>query len=122
MSPRTRPTTGKETFPLRLRRRADGSLALTDGAGRVTGPDRAFPPLHVFAVSQVIGPEAIARIDGQQIVVELCNARALYVIADYGETTITARLADASLSVPPPIDETLAAKRAAERDQVGDED
>jgi hypothetical protein len=117
VSPRPRQAATKETFPLRLRRRADGTLALTDGAGRITGDDRAFPPLHVFSLGQVIGPEAIARLDGQQVVVELCNARARYNIVDNGETTITAELAEAALSDAPPFDEKAAAKRAAERDE-----
>lgn len=83
-------------IPLRLRRRRDGSLALTDGIGRVLTPDLTpadpvLPEEHLFIYTWLNGEGArVARVENTEqhrvIKLSLANATALYqVIEDQEE-------------------------------------
>lgn len=83
-------------IPLRLRRRRDGSLALTDGIGAVLTPDAVLkdsglPQTHLFLYTWLNGEGArVARVEYQGetrvIRLDLANATALYEVVEDQET------------------------------------
>lgn len=88
-------------LPLRLRRRRDGSLCLTDPVGRIDGDGRVFPSEHLFLFGWLNGEGAsVARVEltdaGRVIRLRLANAEAVYaVVEDQAEQVVTmVRLAD----------------------------
>lgn len=110
-------TASAANIPLRLRKRRDGTLALTDAEGRVSGSDRAFPAEHVFTATTALnlaGAGALA-LNGDTITVTLCNAGATYRVTEQrANGELAATLEKASLLDVPPIDEKAAAKLAAQ--------
>lgn len=109
-----------ENIPLRLRRRRDGSLALTDAEGRVGSESRAFPAEHVFTPTTLLSLAGVGAfaMDGDTITVSLVNAAATYRVTERrpnGE--IVAVVVESSLLDPPPIDADAAAAIAAARQE-----
>jgi hypothetical protein len=107
-------------IPLRVRRRRDGSMALIDAARSVTSEERAFPAAFDFGTSWLLANSGIATLAGDEITLDLCNARATYYVTGRDEHVLHAELVDAELFDPPPIDEeraveVVAAARAARR-------
>lgn len=94
---------------LRLRIRRDGTLCLTDAEGRVAGADRAFPEEHSFTYEFIGRNGASAKIDGDELKLELANARATYEIVKKGDTGVDVKLVSSELFDAPPIDEDAAA-------------
>lgn len=103
-------------IPLRLNKRRDGSLCLTDALGRGTGDAREFPPVHVFGYQWVanVGSD-VARIEDGEVTLTLANATARYRVVDEGPTAVRGELIESSLSDPPAIDEDKAGAIAARR-------
>lgn len=103
------------TSVLRLRKRRDGTLALTDAARQVNGPDREFPAEFVFTPTLVMGSGGAVRLAGDRLLVELVNGRAEYAVTGVrpnGE--LAATLASSELFDAPPVDEAKAETVAAE--------
>lgn len=114
-------------LPLRLRRRRDGSLALTDASGAVAGETRQFPPRHLFLYSWLYGEgSTVTKVGEDSVVLTLANGVGTYGIIEHENPGLDAQgiyceLVDASYTDLVPIDEEKAAERAAERalDQPG---
>lgn len=107
-------------IPLRLRRRRDGSLALTDAGGAIATDGREFPTPHLFVFGWLYGEgSSVAKVDGDRLTLTLANAEAVYrvvpnddpVMANQG---VLCELDAVELFDPEPIDEQVAAARAAE--------
>lgn len=101
-------------IPLRLNKRRDGSLCLTDADGRAAGKDREFPTPHHFSHEWLLANSANATMSGDTLQLELANARATYRITDRPQNMVTAELVDSELFDAPPIDEDKAAEIAAQ--------
>jgi hypothetical protein len=132
-------------IPLRLRRRRDGSVALTDERGAVDAETYQVPSPHLFLYSWLMGAgSTVADVRVGAIILNLANARLVYetVTADEGhreafarqinghddETAArmvaaftnqghVARLVSAEAFDAPPVDEAIAAERQAERER-----
>lgn len=98
---------------LRLERRRDGSVCVTDGHGSTTSPDREFPSPHGFTYDKLL--ELGAELVGDRVTLTLANGRAVYQIVERVPTGVNVELVESSLSDPPPIDEGKAAEIAAAR-------
>lgn len=123
---------------LRLTKRRDGTYVVTDAHGSPTSPDREFPAVHWFQYDRLVDMGAAARVDGDQLRLELANATATYrVVRDEAEalelldrdpeshlppTGICVVLVDQQLTDPTPIDEEAASTLRAARFPDGDPD
>lgn len=96
--------------PLRLRRRRDGSLALTGVGGSPN--DATFPEVFTFGTEWLFENSANARMEGDQIVLELANGKARYDIAERANNSYKCVLVDSEFFEAAPVDETIAAERA----------
>lgn len=76
------PTSKVANIPLRLRRRRDGSLALTGANGGIDDPDREFPNPCLFLHTTLLDSGGAMSLSDDRIVVELANARAVYERVD----------------------------------------
>lgn len=109
-----------ENIPLRLRRRRDGSLALTDVEGRVNGERRVFPANHVFTPSKSIDLASAGALEmsGVIVTVRLCNATAVYRVTERrANGEIVVEIESAKVTDTPPVDAKAAAKLAALREE-----
>lgn len=114
-----RKTPAAANIPLRLRRRRDGTLALTDERGAVDGDGRVFPESHVFPASWLISSGGVATLDGDTLTLTLCNASATYRIVEQDAAgNLHGELEAASLGDTPKIDEKAAAKLAAQSEEA----
>lgn len=112
----SRTTAPPHDIPLRLRRRRDGSLALTDANGAVSGTDRAFPPHHFFTFLWLVGDGAsVAQTTVDTVTLTLANASAVYRITEVGDVGVSADLVSADMYDAPSIDEAEAARIQSER-------
>lgn len=96
-------------IPLRLRRRRDGSLCLTDANSSVTSPDRAFPETHAFRFDWMRDNKVVSVVDGDQVKIELANGRATYRIVEGDDpSAIYVELIPDSVELfdPPPVEGT----------------
>jgi hypothetical protein len=101
--------------PLRLRRRRDGTMALTDASGSMAKPGE-FPERHLFVWSWLAQAGAgIATVEEAKITLRLANARAEYDVVGRESYGVVATLCDAEFFPPPPIDEERAAQLQSER-------
>lgn len=101
---------------LRLNKRRDGSYVVLDVNGSATGPDRAFPDVHAFTYDRLLDFGPAAKIDGDQLTLELANATAVYRITERRAATLDVELVDESFTEPTPIDEARAEEIAAARE------
>lgn len=92
-------------IPLRLRRRRDGSLCLTDSYGRTSGDDREFPQTHGFTMDWLVNNSNVARMTGDEITLNMANACALYRVTDRRADAVDVELVESSLFDPAPIDD-----------------
>lgn len=123
--PTKKATAGASGIPLRLRRRRDGTMALIDHRGVVDAPERAFPAEHLFNYRWLLADGAgIVALDGEEVRVELVNARATYRIsrhttaAEDGAEGVLCELVSTELFDAPAIDQARADQIAAERSRV----
>ena len=100
---------------LRLNRRRDGSLCLTDAHSNPAGPDREFPAEHGFTYEWLANNADVARIEGDTVTVTLANATAVYRIVNRRADALDLELESSELVDAPPIDEKAAAAIAAAR-------
>ncbi len=105
---------------LRLIRRIDGSLCLSDPHGLLTGDNREFPDPHFFAYLYLATtPEAAVAPDGGQVTLNLANAKAVYRVTGRRPDGVDVELVDFELRDPPALDEKLAAaNREAKQDRA----
>lgn len=104
-------------IPLRLNKRRDGSVVLTNHLGIGDAADREFPPEHVFGYEWLAtGGAELARLEGDQVVLTLGNGTATYEITERGPGGVRGRLVDSALSDAPPIDDERAASIRATPD------
>lgn len=122
--------TGEPELPLRMRRRRDGTMVVTDHMSVVLGAGSeypAFPPVYTFNWDWLNGTDGskVARVkrddEGAPIGVSLvfANATASYdvtgqILKDGNPRSLSAALTSFELLDPPPVDNKIAAKRAKE--------
>jgi hypothetical protein len=99
----TRTVTAAEGIPIRLRRRRDGSVALTDHRGVVDAPTYQLPREHLFTYAWLLGGGAAVATPGppgddRTITLSLANATAVYRVTgvDEGDRGLIATLVEAS--------------------------
>lgn len=104
-------------IPLRLRRRADGTVCLMAASGAVKGDGLEFPEGHLFLHDVLARESAVMRVAGDSLQLELANGTATYRV-DQGETNpqgVYGVLVESETHDPPPVDEGKAAELAAQR-------
>lgn len=113
-----RRTASAPNIPLRLRRRRDGSLALTDATGAIDSDARTFPSPYVFPFSWLLGADGrrAATFTTDTVELELANAKATYAVKEQTDQGLVCELVKSSLSKPAPVDETEAEQRQAARE------
>jgi hypothetical protein len=97
---------------LRLRKRRDGSLCLTDVDGRTSGNDRYFPEDHYLTFDFLARNSSIITMTDTELKLSLANAEAVYEIISHDPDGVSLHLTKSSLSEPAPIDEHVAAALA----------
>lgn len=112
---------------LRLNKRIDGSYvvvdtlgrgdAVRDGDGNVIGDNRAFPDVHWFRYSYLAEHSDLARLDGDQVILELANGRAVYRITERQPNGVAVELVESELVDPAPLDEAKAAANRAAKEE-----
>lgn len=100
-------------IPLRLNKRRDGSLVLTNAFGVSAAEDRAFPEVHDFGYEWLAtGGAGVVQIENNQVILNLANAKAVYDIVDQFPGGVRGELLEADYFDAPPLDETTAAEIA----------
>lgn len=104
-------------IPLRLRRRRDGTLALTDHRSAVDAPDYAVPAAHLFTHGWLLREAAAARAINGVVTISLVNAKLTYRITELTPDGAMTTFESGEVFDAPAIDEQLAERIVAERQE-----
>lgn len=100
---------------LRMRRRRDGSLCITDKNGSTTSPDRDkdLPLEHHITFEMLARESEIVSMKGDLITLEYANAKLVYRIVERHANGVDVQLESCELVDAPPIDEAKAEEIAS---------
>ena len=89
--------------PLRLRKRRDGTLALTGPGGVVDDPERMFPQSFTFGHAWLLDNREVVDLGDETLTLNLCNATATYRIVEHTPGGLSVELESSDLFDAPAV-------------------